>query len=37
MPAREIRSLLAASAWSRVFGALALVAMLWLAAAWALA
>lgn len=37
MPTGEMRSLLAASAWTRVLGTLALVAMLWLAAAWALA
>ncbi len=36
-PAGDIPSLLAASAWKRVSGALTLVALLWLAVAWALA
>jgi hypothetical protein len=32
-----MRSLLASSAWTRVLGALAIAALLWLAAGWALA
>lgn len=36
-PAGEMRSLLTSSARTRVLGALAVVALLWLAAGWALA